>query len=323
MILESKGTPDIIENILKLHKEVLINCVKNQSSIKLDIDETITKNDTNRNLKCHVEINFIIGINYKGDINFKECLNSMFRNCIINVYLPKNYDLSFVFKTLSHELTHLYELYQISDKFDITKWKWREALNDMNGQFTGLLLYFRDILYLSLPQELNARVSSIYFYLNMRAIGGDYMEKITKILHGSTEWQNYTNLINFEPNTLTKDIIQQYGQNIENVFFIVNELNSKIGIDKKIKNIEDLNSYFKILDKIFKKSAEKYKSKLLRVVDKVFDNKNKQFECFTSDPEDVNYEKYVEMGKKDNRDYILQNIIEYSEFIKKISKNDN
>jgi len=322
MILENKGTPDIIENIINNNKTDIVDCVKKLSMIKLHIDEYIVKSDINRSLKCDVEIRFIQGVDYKGNINYLECLNSKFKGCIINIYLPKTYDLSSVIKTLSHELTHLYELYQINDKFDTTKWKWQEALDDIAKEYKlkGHLLYFRDIIYLSLPQELNARVSSIYFYLTMNSRINDSKEKIIKILEESREWQNYINLVKFNPNVLSNDMFNYYGENIDFTFVVINELNKNLGIEFKITNINQLSKYFKNLDKIFKKSAEKYKNKLLRVVDRVYEERNKQFEYLTNDPGNVDYDQYTKTIKIDERDYNLQNLLEYSDFIKEISK---
>lgn len=312
MILEGKGTPDIIENIIDDNMFSITNCVTSLSDLKLNINKKIGK----RSLKCDIHILFNSGENYKGNVNYQECLNSGFKKCIINVYFPKNYNLSLIIKTLTHELTHIYELYQISEKFDITKWKWQEALNDIGDFFnTSHLLYFRDILYLSLPQELNARVSSIYFYLKMNSSRGYNKDQVLDILYESMEWQNYKNLMNFNPEQLTMGISNYYGKNISISFLIINMLNKKIGIDKEITNIEELNSYLRRLDKYFKKSAIKYKNKLMRVVDKVVDENNKKFEYLTNDPINVDYNEYIKEDQVDFRNKKLEALLEYSEFI--------
>jgi hypothetical protein len=312
MILEGKGTPDIIENIIDDNMVDIVNCVNNLSDLKLNINKKIKK----RSLKCDIQILFKTGENYKGNVNYQECLDSEFKKCIINVYFPKKYNLSLVIKTLTHELTHIYELYQISEKFDMTKWKWQEALNDIGDFFnTSHLLYFRDILYLSLPQELNARVSSIYFYLKMNSSRGYNKNQVLDILYESMEWQNYKNLMDFDPDQLTIGISNYYGENISISFLIINMLNKKIGIDKRITNIGELNSYFRRLDKYFKKSAIKYKNKLMRVVDKVVDENNKKFEYLTNDPINVDYNEYTKGEQVELRNKKLETLLEYSEFI--------
>lgn len=312
MILEGKGTPDIIESIIDDNMIDIINCINYSSDLKLNINKKIKK----RSLKCNINIIFNSGKNYKGNVNYRECLDSEFRKCIINVYFPKNYNLSLIIKTLAHELTHIYELYQINEKIDITKWKWQEALNDIGDFFnTSHLLYFRDILYLSLPQELNARVSSIYFYLKMNSSRGYNKNQTLEILYNSREWQNYKNLMDFDPDQLTLGISNYYGKNISISFLIINTLNKKIGIDKRITNIGELNSYLRRLDKYFKKSAIKYKNKLMRVVDKVVDENNKKFEYLTNDSINVDYNEYIKEDKLESRNKKLEVLLEYSEFI--------
>ena len=174
------------------------------------------------------------------------------------------------------------------------------------------LLYFRDILYLALPHNLNSRVSSVYSHLIIESMIGDSKEKIIEILERSREWKIYNSLLDLNPNILKSDLDMQIS--------MINEINGEIGIEFKITNVNQLSKYFKNLDKIFKKSAEKYKNKLLRVVDRVYEEKNKQFEYLTNDPGNVDYDQYTKTIKIDERDYKLQNLLEYSDFIKEISK---
>ena len=176
------------------------------------------------------------------------------------------------------------------------------------------LLYFRDILYLSLPHNLNSTVSSVYSHLIIESVRGDSKEKIIEILERSREWKIYNSLLDLNTNILKSD------QDMQSLFSMINEINSEIGIEFKITNPNQLSKYFKNIDEIFKKSAKKYKSKLLRVVDRVYEEKNKQFEYLTNDPGNVDYDQYTKTSKIDTRDYKLQNLLEYSDFIKEISK---
>jgi hypothetical protein len=309
IILENKGTPDIVEKVISDNKSTIFESIKSLSSFSLLIDETIGT----RSLKCRVTINFKSGSRYKGNINYKECLDSKFKNCIININLSNPHDPVNVIKTLTHELTHLYELYQIDDKFVKTKWKWQESLDDMNTYFSNShLLYFRDILYLSLPQELNARVSSIYFYLSMNVGDGSTKDHITKILENSIEWKNYLNLLSFDPKKLTNGIINYYSSDINFAFFIINKLNEEIGVKGHISNDVELGVYFNRMKKSFNLSAKKYKAKLLKVVDRVYTEKNKTLEYLTRDLENVDYDEYV---KSERRVENLNIIVDWIDFI--------
>jgi hypothetical protein len=263
MILESKGTPNLVNDIIDNNLNDIKNCIENNLSFKLVINESTD----NYNLVADVKINFNFGDRYYANMNYKESLDSNFKNCIINVNYPKIFEMSLIFKSLSHELTHLYELYQIKDKFDKTRWKWQDALNNtIKQQKLGSdITYFRDMLYLSLPQELNARVSSIYIYLSMKS----------------------------NPNTSKYELI---------------------------KMLEETNSYLLKIDKMFKKSAKKYKNKLIRVVDRIYEEKNKKIEYLTYDPGDVNYEKYIKDDKQKSRNEKIEILLEYTDFIKEINK---
>jgi hypothetical protein len=173
MILESRGTPDILKEIISENidtiKEIISKSVN--SSINLDINKSIVLSDRKVSLKCNLVImfNFDVKYNYTGDINYLSIINSNFKSCIINVFLPILSTIGNTLSALSHELLHLYELYQIRKIFDKTRWKDTTTLIDL-GKFDiimkyGTIKYFKDLFYLSLPHEINARVASLHFYL--------------------------------------------------------------------------------------------------------------------------------------------------------------
>jgi hypothetical protein len=316
MILESKGTPNLVSDIINSNSNDIKDCIKNKYSLSLKINESTD----NYKLVADVKIKFDFGDRYNANMNYKECLDSNFKNCIINIKYPKTYELPLIFKSISHELTHLYELYQIKDKFDITRWKWQDALNStIRQQKLGSdIIYFRDMLYLSLPQELNDRVSSIYIYLSMKSMSNISKDDLIKMLEGTNEWLNYLNLLNFSSNQLTLGLINNFKENMNFLYFIFNELNKSLNIDYRIESIEDIKSYLSKVNKMFKNSANKYKNKLMRVVDRVYEEMNKKLEYFTHDPGNVDYEEYIKEDKQKMRSKKLETLLEYSDFIKEI-----
>jgi hypothetical protein len=316
MILESKGTPNLVSDIINSNSNDIKDCIKNKYSLSLKINESTD----NYKLVADVKIKFDFGDRYNANMNYKECLDSNFKNCIINIKYPKTYELPLIFKSISHELTHLYELYQIKDKFDITRWKWQDALNStIRQQKLGSdIIYFRDMLYLSLPQELNTRVSSIYIYLSMKSMSNISKDDLIKMLEGTNEWLNYLNLLNFSSNQLTLGLINNFKENMNFLYFIFNELNKSLNIDYRIESIEDIKSYLSKINKMFKNSANKYKNKLMRVVDRVYEEMNKKLEYFTHDPGNVDYEEYIKEDKQKMRSKKLETLLEYSDFIKEI-----
>lgn len=321
MILESKGTPNLITDIINSNYNDIKNCIANKSTFILNINES----SDNYSLVANIKMNFNFGDRYNANMNYKECLNSNFENCIININYPISYELPLIFKSISHEMTHLYELYQIRDKFDKTKWKWQDALNNTIKQqkLGGSIVYFRDMLYLSLPQELNARVSSIYIYLLMKSKSGMSKDELIEILESTNEWLNYLNLLNFSPDQLTLGLINNFKDDMEFLYFIFNELNTNLNIDYKIENIKDIKLYLSKVNRMFKLSADKYKNKLLRVVDRVYEETNKKLEYLSYDPGNVDYEEYIKVDNQKMRSIKLESLLEYSDFIKQISKYDN
>lgn len=314
LFLESQGTPELVDDIVKNNIDKITMSAKNNKDILLKINKS--------DLVANVIIRFITAERYNGAINYKECIDSSFNKCDINIYYPIIYDIDNIIKTISHELTHLYELYQIKDIFNDTKWKWQDALinTKLQDKISKNIEYFRDILYLSLPHELNARVSSLYRYLLMKS--DKNKENIINNLEQTKEWDNYLNLINFSPNKLISSLTITFKDDYDFLFFILNELNSNLGIKYKIDNMNDVEKYFNKFDKALKKQAEKYKSKLLRVVNRVYKILNEELYYTTHHPypDNVVLEQYLEITKIDLRDKKIKSTLEYNNYIKELSE---
>ena len=297
-ILESKGTPDVILNIVNNHEIELMNSFQNLNPITILINEN--------NLKSNLLINFKKGENFSASLNFKECIDSDFNKCEINLYFPKIVK-NLIFKSLIHELTHLYELYQIKDFYSETKWKRTEALNDTKFQnINPSLQYFKDIFYLSLPHEVNARVSSLYKYLFDTKI--KEKDELEKILITTIEWKNMLNLKNFSYKDCYNDLIEKY-KNKQLLYDIFNLFNLKMKIKTKINSDMDLFNYLKNSNKYFKKVSKNFKNKLLKILNRVLEdriNEGYLIENFKI----VDYDQYIKEYKKQNKD------INYLDFYK-------
>lgn len=308
MILEKMGTPNLVDDLIKNNIDMIMNSTN--SPYKLYINE--------KHLKADVSIFLNKSDNYKGDVNYKECILSNFKNCIIRINYTK-LDKSNIVKNLSHELTHIYELYQVKDIFFETKWNWQEALNKTKSQnrVSGLIRYLRDIIYLSLPHELNSRVSSIYHYLLYKCDGFN-REKIIEELKNTNEWANYENLMDFNPDQLYESLKNQFINDFNFLYFLINEINSKIGISKKVISDADLFNFLKKLDKTIKKSAYQYKKKLLRSVSRVLSELN--IDERHEDPDVVNYLDYFKSDIQVNRNLKIKNVLEFKSFLNKMNK---
>ena len=308
MIKESKGTPDLIKSFIKSNNEKIINCIDNYQGSKFSFNSNID-----------IIINFNESVEYGGKFNFLEAVNSKFKNCVITINYPKIFDYSRVIKILSHELAHLYELYQVKDFYSDTKWERSQALVDTKNQDSvdKGIEYFRKIFYLSLPHEINARVSSLYFYLPKKV----EKEKLEEELKKTIEWSNYLNLIDFPVDELFKNLMKSFDNDKRLLYYIINEFNRSMSIKTIINNDNDLYNYLLSSKRYFKSVAKVYKKKMLRVIDSIIEENKIQenIDIYTTGEHIiVNFKDYLNQGKIERRDYLIDAIIEnsYQKFFK-------
>jgi hypothetical protein len=298
VLLESKGTPNVILDIINRYETELLNSFQNLNPITILINES--------NLRSTLLINFKKGKNFSANLNFRECIDSDFKKCEINLYFPK-IDINLIFKSLIHELTHLYELFQIKDFYSETKWKRSEVLVDTKFQnINPSLHYFRDIFYLSLPHEVNAIVSSLYKYLFDTKIKDK--NELEKILIKTIEWQNMLNLKDFSYEKCYNNLIEKYKINKQLLYDIFNLFNLKMEIKTKINSDIDLYNYLKNSSKYFKSVSVNYKEKMLKVLYRTIEDRlNENY--LTSPTKIVNYDEYIEEYKKQNKDINYLNFL--------------
>lgn len=291
IINESRGTPNVVREIINENSKIInniINLYKNDE-IKLHINK--------KTLICNLSIfiNFIKDDIYNGNIKFEKCIDSEFKNCEINIYSPnKDINKLKIYKSLSHELTHLYELYQIKDFFNKSSWVKTKKLNifDNLKLNNGLIKYFRDVFYSSLSHEIRANLSSLEVFL----IGLDSKDEfyLRNELEKTSEYSRYKAISNFNPNDYLLDLINKYG-----LYFIINVFNffNKIlEIDFKIKNEKDLLKYFNKWKKYFMDISKDYKYKIDKKIKEIIER------------EDINNEYYI-------KEEYIDCILSYSDYL--------
>ena len=279
-LFESKGVPDDILNFIE-------NIISNDIILNNDITKQYTINTKNITSTIILNIKYIKNSNekYKGDIEFLNAIKNNFNNVKININVEsitpiKNNILS----TILHELTHLYELYQIKDFFIDTKWNRSKSLIDSKKQDKiNIFRYYRDLYYLTLPQEVNARVASVYYKLyqsDKKMILGEL--KMTK------EWCNLNNIKDFKPNEYSKNIISILG--LDFTIYLINEFNNIMNIKTKVDSEIDIYNYFKKYKRYSISVYKNYKNKLLKIVDKL----NENIEHLCCSDKNVIYENYID-----------------------------
>ena len=312
-IFESKGTPNIVRNIINRISTDINKIISNKTNevISLDINEEVNigKKKT-LTLKCKLRliINFSDKPGYNGNINFDTCIKSNFENCIINIYSPyENINKLYFYKSLSHELTHLYELYQIKDVFKKSSWKNAIALSNFDKLKLNnhrLVEYFRDIFYASLSHEIRAIVSSIEVLL----IGLDTKDEdiLRQELSKTTEWSRYKALCDFDPVVYVDDIIKEF--NLDFVIRVFNLFNKMIDNKISIKNRDDLDRYFRNWKNYFTDVSEKcgikIDNKIKEVVNGVSDD---TYLLEVNDDKIISYSNYLK--ESNNRDTKLYELL--------------
>jgi hypothetical protein len=321
MLNESKGTPDIVREII-IENSNNINSIiskKVNQTLKININREVKQEKRIVSLNCNLSINFHFKNikNYNGSINFKECIDSLFSNCEINLYIPNmNISKLKVYKSLSHELTHLYELYQIKDLFNRSSWIKSLNLNNFDklNLNIGLIQYFRDIFYASLPHEIRANLSSLeVFLIGLMSNDESYLRSE---LEKTTEWSRYKAISDFNPDLFLKDLIMKYNLNF--VLRAFNLFNKVLDIkSKKINNYDDLNKYFKNWKRYFSDISKKYKhkidSKIKEIVNK--DTNNDKYGIEIYEDKILKYNDYLN-NKQNNREIKLDELlkIDYKDY---------
>ena len=308
MILEKRGTPDILKEIIKenyYNIQAILNS-NNNGNLKLDIDKSAQLETKIVYLKCNLTINFElkIGNNYTGNINYLSIIENNFNSCIIDVFLPINPTLKQTLSALSHELLHLYELYQIKDIFEKTRWNDTTIISDiekMNIMSYSTIRYFKDLFYLSLPYEIRARITSLHFHLlSLRSNNEDIL---LKELKDTKEWKYFKMLENFDIDKYYNLLLKE--MDIDSAINIFNFFNEKLKINFKIDTKDDLLNYFNSSKKYFNKIANYYKKKINKIIK---DLTNETFEYIHHDRHLLSFEELMELKiteKEKDIDYKL------------------
>lgn len=309
MIKESKSTPSIIREIFnEISRGITINLKEGRDFIiQKDINKTLYVNNVQRSLLCNLDIVFKSGENYNGNINFKSCIDSNFKKCVITIYVPEKFNRNNINKSLIHELTHLYELYQIKDIFDHSSWTKSINLYKFDrlelNKFS-ILMYFRDIYYASLPHEIRATISSLEIYL-ISFESKDPMF-LRSELEKTNEWKRYESMVNFDPDSLSSDMIMEYG--LKNTLYILNLFNRINNISYNLESISDVLKYFKGWKKYLNHVSLKIKIKIDKKIKEIVESKEDSL-YIHEDKEIMNYEDYLKIGLREKN---LEDLIDFN-----------
>jgi hypothetical protein len=202
-------------------------------------------------------------------------------NLLKDIYLefdiPKKSKLDhfYLHELISHELTHLYEYYNIvinQRSFPLYNRIKKSLVRTIKQNDFDIFSYFRNLVYLTLDNEMNARVSQTYQLLTFKKIKDK--DQLFSILKTTHIWKKIKEIENFNPKKYVSDLIEMLGVDLTKI--LVNGFNDELlnnGIQfrwiKNVENEEDLIRYFKNWNLRFKYKLKKHFQKLNRVIDEV------------------------------------------------------
>jgi hypothetical protein len=279
-LLESKGINDTVikySNIIY----ILYNNLKYNKTIQQFTDKDFKLKDVNISFTNSGSSKFYT------DKNLKVADDGVYGfNFIFSI---KNDDYNEIKSDIIHELTHAYEFYNLIKYlkpipfYNIIK----KSLLSYEIESEHPFVVFTHYIYLTLDNELNARVAQVYPFLV--SLNTDKYNILLKELEKTTVYKRYNEILNFNVDDMIIFLIKNLG--IESVCELINKLNEQILFQVKknktklLKNYNFLNDeidknnlkqYFNNWKKIFKEKSEKHKEKLVNIIDKVIIDYNEK-----------------------------------------------
>jgi len=237
--------------------------------IKIDIDYLEISQIKNINI-------LIKGIKGNYHSKFYTLENNLLNLCLeFDLPTKSNLDYFYLHELIIHELTHLYEYYNIvinQREFPLYNKIKKSLIRTIKQDEFDVFSYFRNLVYLTLDNELNARVAQTYQLLKYEKIKDK--EQLLNILKTKHIWKKYKEIDNFNPKKYTSDLIQFIGIDFTKILINIfnNELiNNSVNFTfiKNVDNESDILKYFNNWNKRFKIKLRKHLFKLDKVIDEV------------------------------------------------------
>lgn len=265
-----------ISNTVLDYTNIIIKIFKNRSFCKEIID---LKNSDLPLYNLNIIFEEDLHWNGKSVYNNTELIGNKLYNGIIHIFIKDEFNFTEIRNIIAHELTHFLIFYKTFKSARNFNQKISKSIIKIN--VTKLPEFFK-LVYLSTDNEINANIHNVYTYLLKICPKNDKI--IEENLKETEYFINSENMIEFR----ATDFLNNQKLNILGIAKIINEFNLiliKENIEVKYFNIKineideniakkQLLIYFKIWEKIFNKQGKKFKFKLLKLVGKIYDDKD-------------------------------------------------
>lgn len=261
-LLESKGVPNKMNEfsnrmIGDMFKGKFSDFIFKTGLVKMEeISVKIKHENENYNSRFYSKTNSISDIELIFDIPYK----------------PDPY---YLHEIILHELTHLWEFYNIkivNEKLPMYSNIGKALRLTLSQDKYDILSEFRYLIYLTLDNELNARVSQVYQFLKQSKIKDKSI--LETRIKNSSSWKKMEIINNFNSSEYYDALIESIGGDLS--LILINDLNKELinndfdkSFIKELNSLYELKSYLKSWSKLFKYKMKKHRIKLLKVIDLV------------------------------------------------------
>lgn len=269
LLFESRGIPNILKTISKdILKDIISSNLPFSKIYHYDLEKL------NADILIDVKSSLNKEIYATSQFGIYTPLGKKLKNCVITIWLNKDYSEFDLERVITHELLHIYEVYNriIGGSKKDLQWRLINILHKIRGKYNNKLI--KDLcylIYLSTDQEINARVAETYSILiENKTINRDVLLNKLKLTSG---WKYSEYLIDFDYkkydidyNELSKFIVE-LNTSIKDKF---NNINFNI---YRIPNSEkECRDILKAWSSLFKKKGIYFQSKLSKIIDEVIND---------------------------------------------------
>jgi hypothetical protein len=263
-LIEGKGIPNTVKNVAN-------RIVNGKTMFTIDYID-LKVND------------FIVDLNFSNtkynQANIR--INNMNGNIIDKATLKLDIKIddlgsSEIKRLLTHEVLHLYEIYQRTQKNNYKvglEWHVSDILQRIKSKYaikSQAIYDFTMVLYLAFEHEINARVAETYSVLIETR--NDDKKYLYEILRRSNAWNCAEKIENYKPVLLPtdypifKDLFNELNSNINNTKDFI--------VYKTVVTDSDVDDILKQYTKYFDKKARNFKRKMIKVITEVIDDINR------------------------------------------------